>query len=50
MDNRDKLLASNLVNYSCEIKAKEKVLIEFPTEAKDLVKEIIKMEHIHFCI
>ena len=40
--NNNFLLAKNLVNYSCKIKPKEKVLIEFPIEAKDLVKEIVK--------
>ena len=40
--NNDKILAKNLVNYSCKIRPKEKVLIEFPLCAKNLVKEIVK--------
>ena len=39
---KDELLAKNLVNYSCKIKAKEKVLIEFPHCARNLVQELIK--------
>ncbi len=42
MENRDTILAKNLVNYSCKIKPKEKVLIEFSPSAKNLVKELIK--------
>lgn len=41
MDN-DVKLAKNLVNYSCKIKPKEKVLIEFPPCAKNLAKEIVR--------
>ena len=42
MKNKDTILAENLVNYSCKIKAGEKILIEFPLCAKNLVKEIIR--------
>lgn len=43
MDPRIKTLAKNLVNYSCEVKKGEKVLIHHIGEATDsLVKEIIK--------
>ena len=42
MENKDTILAKNLVNYSCKIKPKEKVLIEFSPCAKNLVKEIVK--------
>ena len=42
MENNDVILAKNLVNYSCKIKPKEKVLIEFSPCAKNLVKEIVK--------
>lgn len=41
MDNNT-LLAKNLVNYSCKLKPKQKVLIEFPLCAKNLAREIIK--------
>src|SRR5574344_1528097 len=40
MEN-DKILAKNIVEYSCKVKSKEKVLIEFPYCAKNLVKELI---------
>ena len=40
MENKDSILARNLVNYSCKIQPKEKVLIEFSPYAKNLVKEI----------
>ena len=39
---KDEILAKNLVNYSCKIKAKEKVLIEFQPCAQNLVNELIK--------
>ncbi len=41
MDNNT-VLAKNLVNYSCKIQKKEKVLIEYPPCAKNLVKAIVK--------
>lgn len=42
MDLRVKQLAKNLVNYSCKIKEKDKVLIETGSEAEELVVEIVK--------
>ena len=43
MDQRDIQLAENLVNYSCRIKAGEKVLISFTgTGPVPLVKQIVK--------
>lgn len=46
MDERIKLLAKNLVNYSCDVQPGEKVLIEYvgePTKvlAKAIVREVI---------
>lgn len=38
----DEILAKNLVNYSCKIKPKEKVLVEFSPCAQNLVNELIK--------
>ena len=38
----NKILARNLVNYSCKLQPKEKVLIEGSSLCKDLVIEIIK--------
>ncbi len=43
MDTRIKTLAKNLVNYSCKIKAKEKVLISASGEdTKELVRALVK--------
>ena len=42
MESNDAKLAKKLVEYSCKIKPKEKVLIEFPLCAKNLVKEIVR--------
>lgn len=43
MDPRDKKLADLLVNYSCEIKPGEKVLIEYEgTECRNLIRQIVK--------
>lgn len=43
MDPRDKKLADLLVNYSCEIKPGEKVLIEYEgVEARNLIRQIVK--------
>lgn len=43
MDIRDKKLADMLVDYSCEIMAGEKVLIEYEgSDVANLVKEIVK--------
>lgn len=43
MDNRIETLARNLVNYSCELKKGEKVLISLSgTSGKGLVKQIVK--------
>ncbi|MPW26188.1 aminopeptidase [Alkalibaculum sp. M08DMB] len=43
MDSRIKTLASNLVNYSCEVKKGERVLIALSGEsAKPLVRQIVK--------
>ncbi|MEG1560473.1 MAG: aminopeptidase [Clostridia bacterium] len=41
-DERIKLLANNLINYSCRLKPGERVLIESIGENDDLVKELIK--------
>lgn len=41
LDNRNRILAQNLVNYSVELKKGEKVLIEVFGEAEQLVKELI---------
>lgn len=55
MDSRIQKMAANIVNYSCEVKKKEKVLIEcVGTSSFDLVKalirEIYKAEAIPFVI
>lgn len=43
MDLRIKKLANTLINYSCKLKKREKVLISFyGIEASDLVKQLIK--------
>ncbi|MCE5329497.1 aminopeptidase, partial [bacterium] len=43
MDARIRKMASNIINYSCEIKKKEKVLIEcIGTSPFDLVKALIR--------
>lgn len=43
MDQRDKKLADLLVNYSCELKAGENILIEYEgAECRPLIKEIIR--------
>ena len=43
MDPRDKQLADLLVNYSCDLKAGEKILIDYEgAECKPLIKEIIR--------
>ncbi|NTW71667.1 MAG: aminopeptidase [Eubacteriaceae bacterium] len=43
MDERIKKLAENLVNYSCEIKEGEKVLIQYSGDsAKNLVRYLVK--------
>ena len=41
MDNRNKELAKNLVEYSCNIKSGEKVLIEATDVDNNLICEII---------
>lgn len=41
-DPRNTILASNLINYSCELKEGEKVLIESEGMETPLVKELIK--------
>lgn len=41
-DNRYSILAHNLINYSCNLKEGEKVLIESFGNCKPLVKELIK--------
>jgi Leucyl aminopeptidase (aminopeptidase T) len=53
MDTRIKTLAKNLVNYSCAIKANEKVLIHHMGEdtrdlTRQLIKEIYKVKGIPF--
>jgi len=42
MDKRNKTLAHNLVNYSCDVQEGEKVLIEATTGSEDLVVELVK--------
>jgi aminopeptidase len=43
MDDRIKKLAKNLVTYSCDVKAKDRVLISYEGDcAKSLVRQIIK--------
>lgn len=42
MDERIKILAKNLVTYSCEVKKGEKVYIHYIGEVEDLVRQIIK--------
>lgn len=43
MDPRDKKLADLLVNYSCELKDGEKILIDYEgAECKPLIKEIVR--------
>ena len=41
-DSRIIQLANNLVNYSCDLKEGEKVLIEGIGDCLDLVKELVK--------
>ena len=41
-DPRNSLLASNLINYSCELKKGEKILIEVQGTETPLIKDIIK--------
>lgn len=46
MDPRIKKLANNIVNYSCSVKKKEKVLIEcFGNDPYPLVKELIDVTY-----
>jgi len=42
IDQRNTLLANNLINYSCELKEGEKVLIESEGIETPLVKELVK--------
>ena len=42
IDNRLKILAKNLVNYSCELKKNEKVLIEAMDVDENFLSEIVK--------
>lgn len=43
MDSRIEVLAKNLVNYSCEVKENEKVLIHhIGTDTRDLARQLIK--------
>lgn len=42
MENNNKILAKNLVNYSCNVQKGEKVLIEASVLAEPLVLEIVK--------
>ena len=41
-DERIKKLAHNLVNYSCEIKKNQNVIIEGSVESRDLIKELVR--------
>lgn len=42
MDDRNRILAKNLVNYSCNVQEGEKVLIEATVGCEELVIELIK--------
>ena len=41
-DERIKKLAHNLVNFSCKLKAGEKILIDSRGENDELVRELVK--------
>lgn len=44
-DARIVKLASNLLNYSCKLKKGQSIIIEASTDAKDLVKELVRQTY-----
>ena len=44
-DERITKLAHNLLNYSCKLKKGQTIIIEASTEAKDLVKELVRQTY-----